>query len=390
MKKFCFVFLTILFCASIVCSAQTIELRSDRSAKAEITEDKAKQNYAVKINFVPVTTLDDVTNEEMTVMLAQFFTEEALSIFLKDSKAVIFSGVHPNVLKKDKGIISILYTIPFSKICKAEKSSKTSTAEAMLKKFYSWAQISSDELLANFRSTCFRDLRSAEIFFVSQIAETKDQALMEKKVRQAFLVLTAKINNDDALFMSEKEELLEKAKKIESFLLKRLHSAPAASQADQTATAAIPQSISKATFLPEFKDFLINDNILLEVGGCRAFENASGKLALIAVGVALVKDNSPKDRLMCQKIAEQKAFGELAKHQEVEVNFFAERYKSTEVKTENGAESGKSRRNSTSRITVQAEAYFSKMITVGYWYSGDGKLFFLAKGCFIDHRDEIK
>ena len=82
-----------MYCASIVCSAQTIELRSDRSAKAEIKEDKAKQNYAVKINFVPVTTLDDVTNEEMTVMLAQFFIEEALSIFLKDSKLNFFSKV---------------------------------------------------------------------------------------------------------------------------------------------------------------------------------------------------------------------------------------------------------------------------------------------------------
>ena len=29
------------------------------------------------------------------------------------------------------------------------------------------------------------------------------------------------------------------------------------------------------------------------------------------------------------------------------------------------------------------EAYFDEMITVGYWYSSDGKLFFLAKGCFI-------
>lgn len=383
MKKFCFVFMTILFCASIVCSAQTIELRSDRSAKAEIKEDKAKQNYAVKINFVPVTTLDDVTNEEMTVMLAQFFIEEALSIFLKDSKSVIFSGIHPNVLKKDKGMISISYTIPFSKICKAEKSSAPSTAEAMLKKFYSSSQISSDELLADFRSTCFRDLRAAEIFFISQIAENNNKTLMDKKIRQSFSALISKINNDDALFMSEKEELTDKAQKIESFLLKRLHSASAASQADQTTTAAIPQNISRATFLPDFKDFLINDNILLEVGGCRAFENASGKRALIAVGVAPVKDNSPKDRLMRQKIAEQKAFGELAKHQEVEVTFFAERYKTAEIKTENGTETGKTRRVSSSRITVQAEAYFDEMITVGYWYSSDGKLFFLAKGCFI-------
>ena len=380
MKKFCFVFMTILLC--IHCSAQTIELRSDRSAKAEIKEDKAKQNYTVQISFVPVTTLDSVTNDEMTVMLAEFFTEEALSTFLKGSKAVTFSGLTPQVLKREKNSITIQYMIPTKMVYNAEKRTVDSTAGVMLKKFYASAALSSDNLIADFRSTCFRDLRSAEIYFVSQISKVKNKAVLKTQIKQAFIELTKKINNDDALFMSEKEELAEKSKKVENFLLRQLQKSNPTTTADSSNDTRTP-NISRATFLPDFKEFLENDNILLEVGGCRIFENASGKRALIAVGVAPVKDNSPKDRLMRQKIAEQKAFGELAKHQEVEVTFFAERYKTAEIKTENGTETGKTRRVSSSRITVQAEAYFDEMITVGYWYSSDGKLFFLAKGCFI-------
>ena len=382
MKKFCFVFMTILFCASIVCSAQTLELRSDRSAKAEIKEDKAKQNYIVQISFVPVTTLDSVTNDEMTAMLAEFFTEEALSTFLKGSKAVIFSGITPQVLKQEKNLITIQYTIPVKNICNAETRTVDSAVGIMLKKFYASTTLSSDNLIADFRSTCFRDLRSAEIYFTSQINKSKNKAGVKTQIQRAFIELTKKINNDDALFMSEKEELLEKSKKVEIFLLKQLEKSSRTTASDSQPDTAL-LNVSRATFLPQFKDFLINDNILLEVGGCRAFENSSGKRVLIAVGVAPVKDNTPKDRLLRQKIAEQKAFGELAKHQEVEVTFFAERYKTTEIKTENGAEFGKSRRSSSTRITVQAEAYFDEMITVGYWYSKDGKLFFLAKGCFI-------
>ena len=381
MKKFCFALLTVLFCTSVVCSAKTIELRSDRSAKAEIKEDKAKQNYTVKISFVPVSALDDVTNEEMTVILAQFFTEEALSIFLNDAKSVVFSGIHPRVLTLKKEIVSFSYVIPFKKVHKQKQMQESSTAEAMLKKFYASSKVSDDKLLTDFRSTCFRDLRAAELFFVSKIAEAQDKDSVEKKIEQAFSALIEKINNDDALFMSEKDELSEKAKKIKTFLLKRLHTSSAVPQNKKNNT--YPQNISKAEILPKFKEFLLNDNVLLEIGGCRVFENASGKRALIAVGIAPVPDNSLQTLIDLPEIAETNAFNELAKHQEVDVTFFAERKKTTEIKTENRVASGTSRRVNSSRITVQAQAYIANVSKIGSWYSKDGKLFFIAIGCFL-------
>ena len=65
------------------------------------------------------------------------------------------------------------------------------------------------------------------------------------------------------------------------------------------------------------------------------------------------------------------------------VTFFAERKKTTEIKTENRVASGTSRRVNSSRITVQAQAYIANVSKIGSWYSKDGKLFFIAIGCFL-------
>ena len=104
---------------------------------------------------------------------------------------------------------------------------------------------------------------------------------------------------------------------------------------------------------------------------------------MIAVGYAEVKDQSPKDRIQRQKIAEQRAFGELAKHQEVEVVHFSELHKAVTISSKDRSETGSLQKSHFSRTTVKAEAYVEEMLTVGQWYSKDEKLFYLAKGCMI-------
>ena len=253
----------------------------------------------------------------------------------------------------------------------------------MLKKFYASVGTSGDDLISDFRSTCFRDLRSAEIYFISRISQVKDKALLRKKIQQAFVKLIKKINDDDALFISEKEEVLEKAEKIKKFLLKRLDNSSRQLIVKSSGDAQFSK-VSRLTVLPEFKEFLTVDSALLEVGGCQVFENAHGKKALIAVGIAVVKDNSPQDRLRCQRVAEQKALGELAKYQNIGVDVASERFSIIEKKNNNGVKSESLQRVTSSRITMHADAYVDKMMTVGHWHSKDGKLFFLAKGCIID------
>lgn len=379
-RKSCFS-LILLFVATAVFAAAKIELQSDKSVSAEITEDKEKQLVSVSLTFVPVSTLDAVTNDEMTGVLAQFFAEEALSSYLKSPKAVAFSMAKCIVHKKTEKQCSLTYEIPIAAISDAEVKQQSISAESIRKYF---ASVPTENLLQDFRSTCFRDLRIAEAVFLEQIKSCKDKEGLARKIKDAFSALTGKINSDDALFLSEKEELLTKANSVKDFLLKKLSSAPVpVSESMSSPDTQGSPNITRGTFRPEFEPFLLSDPILLEAGGCKAFRTEDGRTVLIAVGFTEVRDRSAKDRVRRKKVAEQKAFAELAKYREIEVTFFSERVKTTTISSKNGVEEGSSHKTSSSRITVNAEAYISGMLTVGSWYSEDGKLFYLAKGCII-------
>ena len=369
MKKSCFC-LVLLLTAFVVFSATKVEIKSDKSTVAEVEKIRAKQLFAVSLTFVPVTTLDVVANDEMTEVLAQFFAEEALSSYLKSPKAVDFSKTECIVRKKSEKQCSLTYEIPLSAVTDVPQRQHTIVLGA--------SSVSAETLVQDFRSTCFRDLRVAEAVFLERIKSCKGKDQLAQKINDAFAALEKRINDDDALFISEKEELLAKANKVKAFLLKKLSPNDAALQTDAPQDSAA--NISHAVFLPEFKPFLLNDPILLDAGGCKAFRTEDGKIVLIAVGNAEVKDQSAKDRIRRRKIAEQRAFGELAKHREVEVTFFSERHKTTTISSSNGVEKGSLQKITSSRITIRAQAYFEEMITVGTWYSLDGKIFYLAKG----------
>lgn len=379
MKKSCFS-LILLLSAVIALSATKIEIESDKSTVAKITENKEKQLFSLSLTFMPVTTLDTVTNDKMTEVLAQFLAEEALSSFLKKPKAINFFKTKCILLKKTEKVCSLTYEIPAFAIEDATVKQQT-ISSAALKKCLTSA--SADTVFQNFRSTCFHDLRIAETLFLEQIKSVKHPDKLAGEISKAFSALKEKINNDDALFLSEKEDLLSKATSIEKFLQKKLSeqtiSATQTTEAEQRAL----NEIANAKILPEFKPFLLSDPILLDIGGCKAFQTADGKTVLIAVGYAEVKDQSPKDRILRQKIAEQRAFGELAKHQEVEVVHFSELHKAVTISSKDRSEIGSLQKSHFSRTTVKAEAYVEEMLTVGQWYSKDEKLFYLAKGCMI-------
>ncbi len=74
MKKSCFS-LILLLSAIVALSATKIEIESDKSAAAEISENKEEQLFSLSLTFMPVTTLDTVTNDKMTEVLAQFLAE---------------------------------------------------------------------------------------------------------------------------------------------------------------------------------------------------------------------------------------------------------------------------------------------------------------------------
>ena len=101
-----------------------------------------------------------------------------------------------------------------------------------------------------------------------------------------------------------------------------------------------------------------------------------GNVYLISVGNAPVNDDSAKDRILREKIAEQNAYGELAKMINIEITVF-EQHSLTEVSNSKQADFQESFK---AKKTLRAAEYISGLPTVGTWYSADGKIFFLAKG----------
>ena len=380
MQKNYLILVLVLF-ASTLSLAKTIELQSDKSVSAEVSENKTEQIVTVSLKFLPVTTLDSVSNEEMTEVISKFLTEEALSIYFKSTKMINFSKVKLTVHSKSEKSWHISYHIPDSSIKNWKEEEHTVSAAEMKKHLSS---LSAEEVIQNFRSSCFRDLRIAEAVFLDKIKNGKDKGVLDGQIKQAFDALLSKINADDALFLSEKEELEEKAKTVRKFLIKKMNTTFL-----QTKKEAIQDNkssmITNVKILPEYRECILSSSVLLELGGCQAFQQADGRILLVAVGYAEVNSQTPQDRIRRQRIAEQKAFGELAKYQEVEVMVFASRDKATTITTKNGLESSESKRTSNSRITIRAGAYFNDMLTIGQWYSKNEKLFYLAKGCIIQN-----
>ena len=354
-------------------SATKVELESDKMASAEVSENKADQLITVSLKFLPVTTLDPVTNDEMSEVLAEFFAEEAVSSFLKTPKAIVFSKTRKNVQSKSDKEYYVTYVIPVSALVEVKEKKESVSAEVLKKSFHS----ETASLLQDFRSTCFHDLRVTESVFLEQIETTKDKSALKKRIIDAFSAFEKKVEKDDELFLSEKEELKRKAKTINDHLLEKLTTSNIKDSNPSGLSEQIPDCISKANINTEYKSVLFSEPILLKTGGCKAFEMPDGTVYLIAVGRTAAKGNSASDRILQEKIAEQKAYGEMAKYEGVEVHFFAQENRTMISKQ---GEIEKYEKNKTRTITLRAEQYLDHMPTIGTWYSADGTAFYLAKG----------
>ena len=368
MNKSCFSLVLLLF-AFAAFSATKVELEYDKTASAEVSENKADQLITVSLKFLPVTTLDPVTNDEMTEVLAEFFAEEAVSSFLKRPKAIVFSKTRKSIQNKTDKEYSVTYSIPVSALVEVKEKKESVSAEVLKKSFHS----ETTSLLQDFRSTCFHDLRVTEAVFLEQIETAKDKTTLKEKICDAFSAFEKKVEKDDELFLSEKEELTQKAKRIKNHLLEKL----SANKENVGGLGKAPESISRANITPEYRPILFSDSILLETEGCKAIEMPDGSIYIIAVGRTVARGDSASNRILHEKIAEQKAYGEMAKYEGGEVHFFAQETK-TKVSKQGLIEQYEKKKTKT--ITLRADKYLSYMSTVGTWYSADGKLFYLAKG----------
>ena len=350
------------------------------SSVAEITENSAKQTISISLTFQPVTTLGDAANKDLTDALAQFFVRKALSAHFKTPKTVDFTKAKQTATEKKKEKYTVSCEIPLSAVANAKPEQTSRTYEA-LEKYFSASPGTSAR---DFRSGCLHDLRVAEAVFLERAETDKTKDETEKMIRDAFAAFEKNVNENDDLFLSEKEDLLAKAKSVREFLMKKLSAAetetgsaagPDAS-AEKTGKEDLPSGISKAVIEPEFLPVLKRTPALLSAGGCQAVQMPDGNVYLISVGNAPVNDDSAKDRILREKIAEQNAYGELAKMINIEITVF-EQHSLTEVSNSKQADFQESFK---AKKTLRAAEYISGLPTVGTWYSADGKIFFLAKG----------
>ena len=350
------------------------------SSVAEITENSAKQTISISLTFQPVTTLGDAANKDLTDALAQFFVGKSRCAHFKTPKTVDFTKAKQTATEKKKEKYTVSCEIPLSAVANAKPEQTSRTYEA-LEKYFSASPGTSAR---DFRSGCLHDLRVAEAVFLERAETDKTKDETEKMIRDAFAAFEKNVNENDDLFLSEKEDLLAKAKSVREFLMKKLSAAetetgsaagPDAS-AEKTGKEDLPSGISKAVIEPEFLPVLKRTPALLSAGGCQAVQMPDGNVYLISVGNAPVNDDSAKDRILREKIAEQNAYGELAKMINIEITVF-EQHSLTEVSNSKQADFQESFK---AKKTLRAAEYISGLPTVGTWYSADGKIFFLAKG----------
>lgn len=357
-------------------------LLADASASASVQKIASPEGFGIKVSFPPVITLDDVSNEEMTQVLSHFYAEEALSAFLKSQKGIAFQKAKTEDSLLEDGRVQWSFSVPASAIFEADVEVVEVRKEIVGKKS-PVAKPDAKTRLLDFRSSCFRDLRIAESLFAEEVAKCKDdqaRSKLRQRIENAIAALQEKIRNDDNLFRAEKKELLEKADKVESFLLQEVSGGAGGNAAPKK---GLPLPITDAVFTAPFDRILENDPILLQHDGARFVDLGNGTIAIVAVGSARA-DNEDRD-----DIAEMMASAALAKlnagEESVVENRIERNYRRSSG-SEGASESMEMKR--TSKTTVNAADFHKLGEKVGTWLSKDGKRFFMAFGRIVKQRKD--
>ena len=352
----------------------------DASASASVVSSSVQKGYEISVEFRPVTTLDEISNEEMSKTLAQFYAEEALSNFLHAPKAIAFGKAQSILNGVENGRAKCVFNIPMDAIIDAPIHNVEIREEIVGKRRID-EKVDAKTRILDFRSTCFRDLRIAETLFAEEIAAVKnadERAALQRKIKDGFSALRLRIKADDNLFRSEKAELVEKVDKVENYLLtEAIDEKGKTNRTDSEKNLPILDAI----FKEPFGDLLKADPILLTHGGARFIEMVDGRVAILAVGFAMADNEDKED------IAELKASAELGKllggEESIVRNKIERQYRRSSSR-DNANESMELKRTS---ATIVNSMDFHKMgETVGTWFSKDEKRFFLAKGRIVRKR----
>lgn len=359
-------------------SVSAFEIKfADASASASVVSVASQSGYRISVDFRPITTLDEISNREMSETLAQFYAEEALSSFFHASKAIVFSKAKTALICDGINKAQCVFDVPMAAIIDAPFRNVEIREEVVGKKRPENKADVNTRIL-DFRSTCFRDLRISEALFAEEIATAKndsERVISQRKIKKGFTVLRQKIKADNNLFRSEKAELLEKVDKVENYLLIGIiGKKDKIDRSDSEEKLPILEPI----FKEPFGDLLKTDLILLTRGGARFIEMGDGAVAILAVGFALADNEDKED------IAEMRASAELGKLQGGEESVVRNKIERQYRRSSSGNDMNESSELKRSSATIVNSMHFHKLgETVGTWLSPDKKRFFLAKGRIV-------
>ena len=388
MKQILLAFLASVTLSAQVC-ADSVNLRSSRKAKADVTEIDGGRGLLVKVSFIAVSTLGNAANERISRLMSRSFAGQAVRVYSKTGKGVDFSKSRMVSCNFDKSnseeFCTVVYEIPKSALVDAAETPAVPEGSSKSREAFEKAcGTDGESAMENFRSTCYRDLRVAEAAFLFEIDAGKlDRDVLRREIESAFSSMCEKSKSEDMLFISEKEELAGKIEAVKSYLLKKLGERDGGSpkKPSPEETAANAKLISKGEFgRNEYKDLIMSDSVLLTTGGCRIFP-VGDKAYIVGVGCTEVRNDTSRDRIRRRETAQEKARVQVIKSRSTDVSFFKRSLDKAVVRYKDRAETSEEVLDDVSTTTVKAADYVDSMDIVATWYSADGQLFFLALGC---------
>lgn len=362
----------ILLCFSIATLYATeVKLNSPRANKAIVLENKANNSLTVEFCFTPVTSLDDVSNNEMSITVSKFLTIDAISKFYQKDKMIIFKNSTIAKIVKEDDKTRIIWKVPFSDIQDSKKPQ--SRHQIKLQKMV----LNNKNIFRNFRSSCFSELQLAETYWLEAIESNKKTPALKEKIVNAITKLKEKIDDEDTLFTSEKEELKERVENLKHFLLNKLSAEPDESKEKKKSAENL---ISEGYFDPVYQNLLKSDLLLLSIGGVRVIQLENGKKYIISVG----KVTFTRSQLNTENLAKAAAREELNKHRAVKVTYFSESKENISTTYKNSQEDSTLSVEMKSFSSMEAASILRRLSTIGAWYSKDRKYFFIALGAFLE------
>ena len=212
MKKYFY----ILFCCFALGSLAKevkINLSPDHTAHGIVDFKRTANVYSIQLSFWPVKTLDSVTNSEMTLVLSRFYAQEALSAFLRKNVCINFDNCSFGIVQ-NKNDFKCTYSVPEEAIEEEKKHQRNGKTKIIR----NLPPDDIEEKMLMTRSQTYKDLKAINIYYMSLI-QGKSPSGLEAKIRSSFRQLIKKIDEDDSLFISEKDCVKERALAIEEQLL---------------------------------------------------------------------------------------------------------------------------------------------------------------------------